>query len=107
MNRAIRDKWVAALRSGSYRQGSRVLHRLGGVGERDSFCCLGVLCCILNISAYENDRGLVVYDKDEVMLPDWLRENLDISKEDMQALARMNDIGVSFNTIAKYIENYM
>lgn len=42
MKREIRDKWVAALRSGEYKQGTSVLRRSHPGG--DTFCCLGVLC---------------------------------------------------------------
>jgi hypothetical protein len=38
MKREIRDKWVAALRSGRYKQGRAVLKRNG-----THYCCLGVL----------------------------------------------------------------
>lgn len=35
----IKQKWVAALRSGNYTQGKSCLHDIEG-----NFCCLGVLC---------------------------------------------------------------
>lgn len=38
MNTEIKTKWVAALRSGKYRQARHVLNGDGGM------CCLGVLC---------------------------------------------------------------
>jgi hypothetical protein len=38
MKRELRDRWVAALRSGEYKQGRDQLRTPGG-----SFCCLGVL----------------------------------------------------------------
>jgi len=38
MNADIKAKWVAALRSGEYKQGKNRLR------TKDSFCCLGVLC---------------------------------------------------------------
>lgn len=38
MNPEIKAAWVAALRSGDYKQGGTVLRR------RDRYCCLGVLC---------------------------------------------------------------
>jgi hypothetical protein len=38
MNPEIKAKWVAALRSGEYKQGRGRLNRV------DKFCCLGVLC---------------------------------------------------------------
>ena len=43
MNPEIKARWIAALRSGEYVQGTCLLRasRLDGV---DRFCCLGVLC---------------------------------------------------------------
>jgi hypothetical protein len=40
MNPAIKQRWVAALKSGQYQQGRTALR------YRDNFCCLGVLCDI-------------------------------------------------------------
>ena len=39
MNPEIKAKWVAALRSGEYKQGTGQLR-----DTNDNFCCLGVLC---------------------------------------------------------------
>src|SRR5690348_17476896 len=39
MDPQIKAEWVAALRSGEYRQGSGTLR-----SDQDEFCCLGVLC---------------------------------------------------------------
>jgi hypothetical protein len=39
MNPHIKSKWVAALRSGQYKQGSGRLR-----DKKNRFCCLGVLC---------------------------------------------------------------
>lgn len=38
MNPEIKSKWVAALRSGEYRQ------TRGALRDRHGYCCLGVLC---------------------------------------------------------------
>lgn len=35
-------KWIAALRSGEYKQGTGSLHSAGAEGEPDTYCCLGV-----------------------------------------------------------------
>lgn len=50
MDRTIRDKWVAALRSGNYKQGRGALRLSAGsynheepASVEDGFCCLGVL----------------------------------------------------------------
>jgi hypothetical protein len=37
MNKRVKAEWVAALRSGNYKQGPGYLH------TKDTFCCLGVL----------------------------------------------------------------
>ncbi len=39
MNQDIKEKWVAALRSGEYKQGKNRLRT-----HTNKFCCLGVLC---------------------------------------------------------------
>lgn len=46
MKRKLRDKWVAALRSGKYPQGHGRLSRKTADGT-SKFCCLGVLCEVL------------------------------------------------------------
>jgi hypothetical protein len=40
MDKLIAEKWVAALRSGEYKQGKGVLHNQ----DSNTYCCLGVLC---------------------------------------------------------------
>lgn len=48
MNPEIKAKWIAALRSGEFTQGSGALRR----ADTDRFCCLGVLC-----ELYRRDTG--------------------------------------------------
>lgn len=43
VNTDVKAKWIAALRSGEYKQGIGCLH---GVREGDEYCCLGVLCAL-------------------------------------------------------------
>ena len=40
MDPELKAKWVAALRSGEYKQGRDVLHN----NKSNTYCCLGVLC---------------------------------------------------------------
>lgn len=51
MNQEMKVKWVAALRSGKYKQGSHVLRQtgMGGSSDREDclWCCLGVLCDLI------------------------------------------------------------
>jgi hypothetical protein len=45
INANIKKKWVAALRSGEYKQGRGWLRQIDAKGV-ERFCCLGVLCDI-------------------------------------------------------------
>ena len=40
----VRKQWVAALRSGKYKQGTHVLCHTDPETKEKSYCCLGVLC---------------------------------------------------------------
>lgn len=51
MSPELKAKWVAALRSGEYKQGREVLR------NGDQFCCLGVLCDIIGLEVLDG-----VYD---------------------------------------------
>ncbi len=43
MNAAIKKRWVKALRSGKYEQGTNMLRNDPLPGEKYQYCCLGVL----------------------------------------------------------------
>lgn len=56
LTKEVKDKWVAALRSGDYRQGKHRLKQIDG-----SYCCLGVLQIVTdgkveNIPGYDVSR---------------------------------------------------
>jgi hypothetical protein len=57
----VKEKWVEALRSGKYEQGTGYLCRDG------QYCCLGVLCDVLGIDNkdYPHTRGAKTYFVDE------------------------------------------
>ncbi len=42
----FKEKWIAALRSGEYKQGSEVLYS----NSRGTYCCLGVACIVGGMS---------------------------------------------------------
>lgn len=44
LTKELKDEWVAALRSGNYKQGT------GKLKSFDCYCCLGVLACLLEKS---------------------------------------------------------
>lgn len=113
MKRAERDEWVAALRSGKYKQGHTALE------SSEKFCCLGVKCD-LDIDAGRHGVSRTVYrDSDRVYayyidsaedaaayMP--VQEILGawhLSEDDARTLSDMNDRGQSFAVIAQWIED--
>ena len=116
MKKEIADKWIAALRSGEYKQIK------GRLRTDEGFCCLGVLC---NIHAQEHPEIAArqlrtsVYLRETTLLPrgvmKWAGVSLDnneclLSAGDFtrHALTYLNDkAGFSFEKIAEVIEkNY-
>lgn len=98
MNKDIKKQWVDALRSGKYKQGKTRLKTCHG-----EYCCLGVLCEILNIP---NQAGTYSYKNNSSIgsLPGPLRFELEVSTDLLNKLTNMNDGGSSFDEIADYIE---
>lgn len=106
MKQEWKDKWIAALRSGEYKQGNAVLR-----SEDNKFCCLGVLC---DLVIKENpklnwyiDEEICDYEIDgETEFPP--QEIYDITGEleiDESELAALNDVErLSFKQIADVIE---
>lgn len=106
MNKEIKAKWIEALRSGKYKQGTHWL-RL-----QDTYCCLGVLCDLVDSSGWEsNTIGTThVYAREgythnySKILPENIGQELDIPPEISDQLSNMNDDGHTFKEIADYIE---
>lgn len=128
MNPEVKQKWIDALRSGKYEQGSEKLR------SQQGYCCLGVLC---DLYAQEHEtqwefRGneetnlqLMDYwyfeDQSE-FLPDSVKEwaglpvgnpsvRVDVSEEDDEndwfykdEIANLNDSGYTFNELSNVIE---
>lgn len=116
MNQAIKEKWVAALRSGEYKQG---IGRLCSINNE--FCCLGVLTDLyhkehniswkkplLNSDSLFGVNESVSYLSNEVLAWSELKERNpivypgDVMYKD--SLAVLNDNGHSFQEIANLIE---
>jgi hypothetical protein len=126
MKQEIKEKWVAALRSGEYRQTRSTLR------DETGFCCLGVLT---DLYLKENDEEWVLinthysFDDENLLLPqqvqEWAEIDTDprlslneassairIALESYQSnipptLAVLNDYGVPFKEIADVIENQL
>lgn len=121
MKEKIAKKWVAALRSGNYKQTD------GTLRDATGFCCLGVLC---NLHAETHPKtaakqtSLYEYMGEQASLPEKVVKWAEMYDEDghrrdgvklkiigmserFSSLSSANDDGASFLEIADYIEeNY-
>ncbi len=103
MNKAIKKKWIDALRSGQYRQTrDKLKSRNGG------FCCLGVLCDIQDATWRWKEGDLYFVGQEAFLPPEKYRH--DLSHETICNLAYRNDGEEgyhkhSFSEIANYIED--
>lgn len=107
MDKKIRNKWVKALRSGKYKQGTGALVSPGNGQKKDRFCCLGVLCAITKKDMELADTGGFSYRGEYECgnLPRNFQEEIGLSDEQQKKLIAMNDItNDSFKRIATYIE---
>jgi hypothetical protein len=104
MKRELKQKWLAALRSGEYRQGRQEL-KFKDRQKQICYCCLGVLAEIAepeklqkvrNKFLFYGSRGFLrIYPDKWVLLPE----------ETQRQLSAMNDDGAtSFLEIADWIE---
>ena len=95
-----RKNWVAGLRSGKYQQGKFRLR------NKDKYCCLGVACDINDSSQWEKmpNSPVYLYEGCTDILPDELRNLLNLALSEATILTSMNDSGADFNEIADYIE---
>jgi hypothetical protein len=91
--------WVAALRSGNFKQGKTYLNK------DNVFCCLGVLCEVAHVPKTVS-QSYIKYDGDAIALTKKLREQFNISYPQVDHLIGMNDNvpHKSFNEIADWIE---
>lgn len=95
-------KWVNALRSGKFKQGTGALKN----EFSNSYCCLGVACVLAGIPKKELvGKGMPdnLTLKLQKKLPPFLREEIGHPTA-LETLATMNDNGTSFEKIANRIE---
>lgn len=101
MDEKVKAKWLEALRSGKYKQGRQSLR------EADSFCCLGVLCDILNSNGWRNVTNndlLYSFNGELGVIDKRLAKSIGI-EECQDILIEMNDEKQNdFSEIADYIE---
>lgn len=109
MDSELKQKWLDALRSGQYEQGRGTMRT-----EDNKFCCLGVLCDLLDPGEWEQGPFTNAYFfdgmrdlpstrvKKRVGLLGLLGPHDGVSP--VSKLAGMNDSGYSFTQIADWIE---
>lgn len=104
MDKEIRGKWIKALRSGEYKQS------YGDLRYFNKFCALGVLCDVLDSSAWDAlGNGYYKHDKAESNLPKRkIIEDLQMDWGDVISIHRLNDImKLSFRELAGWIEFWL
>lgn len=90
-----RARWVAALRSGKYKQGMGKLY----IHAENSYCCLGVACKVARVPSDKILGGFLL----SYFLPISYRLGLTVTQE--KDLVDLNDrYKKSFEEIADYIE---
>jgi len=99
----VMGKWTEALRSGKYKQGT------GALRKKDAYCCLGVLCDLVDPEAWKCRDGKYTFMHQNLYLPDNLIKELGIAALLENYLVDMNDgqegeTKRSFLEIAEYLE---
>lgn len=123
MDKRIKKRWIAALRSRKYKQGEGLLRQKGDTKKQvDRFCCLGVLC-ELAVKAKVIPPAVIDFEMEKYFyagasqeLPGevmkWAKIGTSCgsftraSDRSDTDLAELNDKGMPFNKIANYIEKY-
>lgn len=102
MDKELKQTWVDNLLSGKYKQTQGELH------NDEGFCCLGVLCDVVAPEDWVKDGTIYtnkVNDQNRVgTLSDHFLVRVGLSSVGAGLLAHLNDLGNSFEFIAKYIE---
>lgn len=131
MDRALRDKWTAALRSGAYKKAPHTLHwkDSGETGDSGGYCCLGVLCAVEGLEPHYDGISTIYilpkagaavkdsfvveteeYDDEGTKIVDkyYGEEEFGIPLYTHDELVKLNDQGDNdFNKIANYIEKVL
>jgi hypothetical protein len=104
MTQEQRDKWCAALRSGTYRQG------YGAIRRCDRYCAIGVLCDVTDPGKWEMSRrddkylwkGMATYDAMQAL------KSTGLFVSHFEELITMNDFDRQpFEHIADWIEQHV
>lgn len=113
MNEEIKAKWIGALRSGEFEQGTGKLAQIDDENGSVRYCCLGVLCEIARKVGVVNrrvDTGAYHYAEKRHVLPyvvkRWASLPTDNPVIGTNRLSDYNDtLRLSFDEIADLIES--
>lgn len=127
MDANLKAQWVAALRSGEYDQGHGALkvEWYGVKDQKPSYCCLGVLCDLIDPNGWEDNLWVHAdadpvhnqgYSSSYALLPFSLVGKVGFTEDGelpgvtdrsgfRVTLASLNDAGFTFSQIADIVEN--
>jgi hypothetical protein len=110
MRECVKNKWIAALRSGKYKQGR------GRLNGPDGYCCLGVLCEVFiadgNALDVRTPNSVTEYNGESSYPPDAVLKWAGIRSLEGHAegaphsVAAVNDHAHSFTSSIEYIEQH-
>ena len=121
MNKALKDRWLNALKSGDFRKGTGIMYD----GADNSYCCLGVLAEITDtwsefkedckaLTARSNPHGeyFGVFahmpgTMEGYMNSSWAPKEAGLDKETLITLAKINDNTFSFDAVCQYIQEFV
>lgn len=101
MDTNLRDRWIIALESGKYRQGHGELR--SGEGSEAKYCCLGVLCDIIDPQGWRGDGAHDLEATGASLLSATALQRVGMKHIHQCELARLNDDDRSFENIAERI----
>jgi len=102
---STKKKWVEALRSGKYAQGTHALYRDNRTKYcgSEQYCCLGVLGVVQGVTK-NNLKGHDLLGKDFGKLRSVLLQDTDKVDSLEACLAEYNDEGATFKQLARWVE---
>jgi hypothetical protein len=106
MDKKIKAKWIKALRSGDFNRATATLCEVRKNGQT-AFCCLGVLAHIASPNPWRKHEGEYTFNgncNNTGLLDGSFQATVGITDEEQDTLAAMNDDGLSFKKLARYIE---
>lgn len=109
MKAELKQRWLNALRSGNYQQGSGYLNR------QERYCCLGVLCDVYSYKKVQATLSFCSYNGRPTNLDSIMLHEVGLTEANHRRLIRMNDgyysnnsddeiTPQSFEVIADWIE---